>query len=113
MQDLEQLLGREPSAMDQLPGTYRYKTGRKCPWQPVRLMRTDDGMWHCLLRGEPVTGSPRHDPQNIPFVYYFSPFHPISELEYAALIDEYRAAKIGSPLLRPDEPVNLRRAKPV
>jgi hypothetical protein len=53
------------------------------------------------------------DPLNIPFIRDHAPFHPISLRQYHDLLDDYRNAKPGSPLLTPDEPVDLRGAPPV
>jgi hypothetical protein len=112
MEEWEEWLSRPLSATDQPPGTYRYRSGRRCPWQPVRIIY-DGYNWHVLLRGEPVKGSGQADPHDIPFVRFRAPFHPITMREYHDLLDDYRDAKPGSPLLTPDEPVNLRGAPPV
>lgn len=114
MTDWRASLGREPGAEDQPPGYYRVRPGGqrgKRPWMPVRLVLTDDGMWHCLVIGSPVHGSPQSDPSLIPFVRQNGPFREIAEAEYYALIAEYDAAGPGSPLLTPNEPINLRNAR--
>jgi hypothetical protein len=105
-------IGRERSATDQPPGTYRYRARRKAPWQPVRIL-WDGEMWHCLLTGRPVRGSGTCDPMDIPFIRDRAPFHPVSEIEYLQLVLAYEAARPGSPLLTPDEPVDMRRSAPL
>lgn len=112
MDDWQQSLGRDLSATDQPPGVYRYRAGRGCPWQPLRLL-WDGYNWHCLLIGVAVPGSGQRDPLFIPFIRDRGPFHPITLSEYHNMIDDYRAAQHGSPLLTPNEPVNLRVAAPL
>lgn len=102
-------LGRERSATDQPPGTYRYRAGRGCPWQPLRIL-WDGYHWHVLLLGKPVPESGRSDPLQIPFIRDRAPFHPITITQYYELMDEYGRAGPGSPLLMPDMPVDLRAA---
>jgi hypothetical protein len=106
-------LGRPVSATDQPPGTYRYRTKKGAPWQPLKIMLTDNGLWHVLLCGRPVSGSPARDPEQIQLVLWRGPFDPISEHEYRALVLEHEMAPAGSPLRNPDEPVNLRQARPL
>jgi hypothetical protein len=112
MDEWQEALGREPSATDQPPGFYRYRAGRKCPWQPLRIL-WDGEFWHVLLIGKPVRGSCEKDPLDIPFVRDRGPFHPITMRQYHDMLDDYRAATPGSPLLTPDVPVNLREARPL
>lgn len=103
--NLDQMLGRPATCEDQPPGTYRYRHGKGCPWQPLRIM-FDDGRWFVLLRGEVVGFAA--DPTDIPLVKWRGPFHEISEEDYADLMAEYRKARPGSPLLTPEQPINLR-----
>jgi hypothetical protein len=105
-------LGRDRSATDQEPGFYRYRARRGAPWQPVRIILDGDG-WHCLVRGEPVAGSGQRDPLDIPFIRDRGPFHSISLVEYHVMIEDYRTAAPGSPLLTPDDPVDLRGSAPL
>lgn len=112
MEDWEMALGRERCATDQPPGTYRYRSRRGCPWQPLRIL-WDGYLWHVLLIGKPVVGSGRSDPLDIPFVQWRAPFHPIPFIEYVRLIQDYEMALPGSPLLTPNEPINLREAPPL
>ena len=101
------MLGRPVSSTDQPPGTYRYRHGKGCPWQPLRIV-FEDKQWFVMLRGE-VIGS-GDDPNDIPIIRLRGPFHPIGGGEYAILLEAYRVARPGSPLLTPNEPVNLRNA---
>lgn len=108
-----QHLGREVCTVDQPPGTYRFREAKKCPWQPVRIMLTDDGLWHVLINGNPVPGSPQPDPLLIPMVCWRGPFHAIPETEYQTMLAEYRNAAPGTPLTTPREPVDLRGSPPL
>lgn len=111
-QALQALLGREPDATDQPPGTYRFRARRKAPWQPVRIMfNADEQTWYCLLNGALVGFGA--DPADIPFIQNHGPFHPISPGEYYDMILAYADAKPGTPLKDPQSPVNLRKSKPL
>lgn len=105
-------LGREPSATDQPPGTYRYKARRGAPVQAVRISY-DGAHWHCLLNGRVQPGSGCADPDGIRFINTFGPFWSITETEYKAIIQEYEAASPGTPLTMPTEAVNLRESEPL
>lgn len=112
MDDWQEALGREICATDQPPGLYRYRAGRGCPWQPLRLL-WDGYAWHALLIGVAVKGSGQKDPLHIPFIRDRGPFHAITVHQYHDMLEEYRTAKPGSPLLTPDVPVDLRAARPL
>jgi hypothetical protein len=112
MNEWEAALGRPWETTDQPPGTYKYKAGRGCPWQPLRIL-WDGYEWHVLLTGKPVSGSGKKDPMDIPLVKWKAPFHPISLAEYVKMIEQYETAAPGSPLRTPDQPVNLRQAPPL
>lgn len=103
-------LGRDPAPEDQLPGTYRYRARKGAPWQGVRISYKL-GWWICLLNGD-AEGMAR-DPGKIPFIWKHGPFHSITEDEYMAILKDYAEAQPGSPYLTPDQPVNLRRIKPL
>lgn len=107
---LAQALGRELQATDQPPGTYRYKEGRRCPWQAVSIKR-DRNTWYVLVNGEPVGSA--SDPADIPFIRDKGPFHEIDYEVYLQILDEYSAAKPGTPLRNPHAPVNLRQSRPI
>ena len=112
MEEWEMALGRERATTDQPPGTYKYRSRRGCPWQPLRIL-WDGYLFHVLLIGKPVPGSGRSDPMDIPMVLWKAPFHPISLTEYVRMIEEYENAPPGSPLRTPDQPINLREAPPL
>lgn len=112
-EEFAQILGREPSATDQPPGFYRYRIGRKKPWQAVRIM-FDGIWWHCLINGQPTEDSGRwRDPEKIHFITWSGPFHSTTEEEYLKLIAAYETAPAGSPLRSPAERIDLRRSKPL
>lgn len=85
-------LGREVSATDQMPGTYRCRRARKKEIAPVEVVRlVYDGIeWHCLLNGVVQTGSGARDPMDIPFVLWNAPFWPITEAEYMTFLRAYQ-----------------------
>lgn len=93
-------------------GYFRYRTTRGAPWQPVRVMHTDDG-WFALVGGEIVTGSGARLAKDIPFLLWHAPFHRLTEDEYHDLLREYEAAGRGHPLRQPTERVDLRSAPPL
>lgn len=103
-------LGRDPAPEDQLPGTYRYRARKGAPWQAVRITY-QDGMWFCVVNGRGDHWA--YDPAKIPFIWRHGPFHSVTEDEYLAILKDYAEAHPGSPLNTPDEPVNLRRIKPL
>lgn len=106
------VLGREPSATDQMPGTYRYRATKGAPIQAVRIS-FDGATWHVLLNGAVQPGSGALDPSDIPFILWRGPFWSITEAEYMAILREYQDAGRGTPLRTPDQPVNLRESEPL
>ena len=95
------------SGLEPTPGVYRFRARRKAPWQPVKIM-FDGWDYHVLVTGEVVFGSGKPNPMDIPLLRERWPLHPISDREYGELMDAYANAKPGSPLLSPNEPINLR-----
>jgi len=115
-QEFAELLGREPDATDQPPGWYRYRAARGAPFQAIRIVY-EDGLWFCLVnglseyQGRRVAG--RNDPSEIPFIILHGPFHEITEEQYMAILRDYQEAAPGSPLETPEQPVNVRQARPL
>lgn len=95
------------SGLEPTPGFYRYRSRRGAPWQPVKIL-FDGYDWHVLLIGKVAFGSGRADPFDIPLIKHRWPLFPITLSEYGVMIDAYANARLGSPLLTPNEPVNLR-----
>ena len=93
-------------------GYFRYREKKGAPWQALRVFREDDA-WIAILNGEVVKGSGAAMAKDIPFLLYRSPFHPIPEAEYDALLKAYAKAPSAHPLRRPGEPVNLRDTPPI
>jgi hypothetical protein len=91
------------------PGFFKYRARKGAPWQALRVMR-ESGCWVALLNGDVVKGSGKPLARDIPFLLYRSPFTPISEAEYDALLRAYENAPPGHPLRSPEEPVDLRGA---
>ena len=100
------------AGLEPTPGVYRFRTRRRAPWQPVRIMH-DGYEWNVLVIGKVAFGSGKADPFEIPIIAHRWPLHPISQQEYDAMMAEYALAKPGSPLATPDEPVDLRRSLPL
>jgi hypothetical protein len=90
-------------------GYFRYREKKGAPWQPLRVMR-ESGLWMVFLNGKLVEGSGKAKAKDIPFLLWRSPFQPINEAQYHALLDDYASAPPGHPLRRPGEPVDLRNA---
>jgi hypothetical protein len=93
-------------------GFFRFKERKGAPWQPLRIMR-ESGTWVAILNGEVVKGSGSRLARDIPFLLWRSPFHPISEPEYDALLRAYKKAPTGHPLRQPGDRVDLRAAPPL
>lgn len=106
-QDATAAVGVEPE-----PGWYRWRTRKGAPSQPVKITLTG-GLWFALVNGAVTPGSGRPDSLDVPFLRFNWPLHPITEAEYDHLVSAFRAADPGHPTHRPDDPVNLRRAKPL
>lgn len=95
------------SGLDPTPGVYRFRARRGAPWQPVKIL-FDGYEWHVLVIGKVANGSGKLNPNDIPLLARRWPMLPITPSEYGSLIDAYANAKPGSPLLTPNEPINLR-----
>lgn len=90
-------------------GFFRYRAAKGAPWQALRIMR-ESGAWVALLSGQIVPGSCAARARDVPFLLWRSPFHPVSEAEYAALLAAYQDAPVGHPLRSPNEAVDWRAA---
>jgi len=66
-----------------------------------------------MVCGDVVSGAGEDDPIKIQFLLWHGPLHPIGEMEYLGLLAAYQNAKSGTPLTRPNEPVNLRESEPL
>ena len=104
--DWSKPLSTEPS-----PGTYRTKLVKNGPHVAVRLMRSDDGRWTCLVNGVAERGSGALDPFEITTILWNWPFTSISEDDYAKLIEQHRGAKASDPITDTGAPVDLKGAK--
>lgn len=93
-------------------GHFRYRERKGAPWQPLRIMH-ESGTWVALLNGDVVPGSGAKLAGAVPFLLWRSPFHRITEQEYAALLRAYKDAPPGHPLRNPGERVDLRAAPPL
>ena len=94
------------------PGFFRYRARKGAPWQALRVMR-ESGRWVALLNGEIVPGSGAEKARDVPFLLWRSPFTPITEAEYDALLQAHQSAPDGHPLRKPEEKVDLRGAPPL
>ena len=90
-------------------GFFKFRAAKGAPWQALRIMR-ESGTWVVLLSGRVVPGSGAAKAKDIPFLLWRSPFFPISEAAYDALLAEYRSAPPGHPLRSPDRAVDWRSA---
>ena len=101
------VLGTEPE-----PGFYEFRRCKGAPRQALRIV-CNDGAWAVLLAGEVVRGSGASDPLEISLLAHRWPFTPITESAYYELLRATDEAGPQHPLSDADNPVDLRRARPL
>ena len=100
-------LGTDPS-----PGFYKHRHARKSAYRAVMVYMDIDGLWHVLVNGVPMAGSPNENPYEIPFLLHNWPMLPIWEAEYWRMRALSDAAPPEHPL-KTGAPINLREMKAI